>query len=79
MKGRDVRPMTTTEKGMRGFLSFVYVDKIAGFLFLLCQRCHSGANGVGFFGGSLLKGDSFWAETNTDLTINTVSACQLIQ
>lgn len=31
------------------------------------------------FGGSLLEGDSFWAETNTNLTINTVSPCQLIQ
>lgn len=31
------------------------------------------------FGASLLEGDSFWAETNTTLTINTMSLCQLKQ
>lgn len=66
------------------FLSFVYVDKIAGFFLLLCHRCHCslpvlvGVFVVGGGGGSLLKGDSFWAETNTDLTISTVSPCQLM-
>lgn len=59
------------------FPPFVYVDKIAGFLCLLCHCCHSSANCVGFW-GSLLEGDSFWAETNTTLTINTMSPCQLI-
>jgi len=29
---------------------FVYVDKIAGFLCLLCHSCHSSANCVGFWG-----------------------------
>lgn len=31
-------------------LPFVYVDKIAGFLCLLCHSCHSSANCVGFWG-----------------------------
>lgn len=61
-----------------GFLPFVYVDKIAGFLCLLCHSCHSSANCVEVLGGSLLEGDSFWAETNTTPAINTVSLCQLI-
>lgn len=26
--------------GVESFLSFVYVDKIAGFFLLLCHRCH---------------------------------------
>ena len=35
---------------VRSFLPFVYVDKIAGFLCLLCHSCHSSANCVGFWG-----------------------------
>lgn len=58
-------------------LPFVYVDKIAGF----CAYCATPAIPAPIvfgLGGSLLEGDSFWAETNTTLTINTVSPCQLI-